>query len=81
MHMFMEVCKREREGEKLLILILYSDCSLNCGNNASRCLNTKIPNLPEICACSDGTFTNSTCRDIEEEISNITSTDIHGLRE
>lgn len=78
MHMFTEVCKREREV--IEIDFIYSECSLNCGNNASRCLQTKIPNLPEICACSDGTFTNSTCREIEEE-SNITSINTQGLRE
>jgi hypothetical protein len=58
----------------------YSECSLNCGNNGSRCLVTKIPDMPEICACSDGTFTNSTCPEIEEE-NNITLINIHGLGE
>ncbi len=64
-----------------MIFILYSECSLNCGNNSSRCLQTRIPHLPEICACSDGTFTNSTCRDVEEESNTTTSVNAHGLRE
>jgi len=78
----MEVCKRGREREEnKLKLILYSECSLNCGNG-SLCLQTKIPNLPEICACSDGTYTNSTCAEIElEDENNITSINTHGLSE
>ncbi len=54
---------------------------MNCGNG-SQCLQTKIPNLPEICACSDGTYTNSTCAEIDlEDENNITSINTHGLSE
>jgi hypothetical protein len=71
----------EREKKIKWKLILYSECSLDCGNG-SRCLETKIPHLPEICACSDGTYTNSTCSEIElEDENNITSINAHGLLE
>lgn len=77
--MFMEVCKREWKIKKT---IFYSECSLNCGNNnGSRCLVTKIRHLPQICACSDGTYTNSTCPDVVKEENNVTSINIHGLYE
>ncbi len=76
--MFMEVCRGERDEERLK-LIFCSECSLDCGNG-SRCLETKIPDMSEICACSDGTYTNSTCPEIED-INNITSINIHGCEE
>jgi len=40
-------------------------------------METKISGLPEICACSDGTYTNSTCPEVEPN--NITMINIHGL--
>jgi hypothetical protein len=61
-------------------VILYSECSLDCGDNGARCLETKIPNMPEICACPDGTYTNSSCVEVEDENeNNMTSINIHGL--
>lgn len=56
--------------------ISYSECSLKCGRD-SQCLETKIPGLPEVCACSDGTYTNFTCPQMEQN--NVTSINIHGL--
>jgi hypothetical protein len=62
--------------------MLYSECSLDCGDDGGRCLKTEIPGLPEICACPDGIYTNSTCaeEDDEEEQheTNMTSINDHG---
>ena len=61
---------------------MYSECSLDCGNDGGRCLQTKIPDMPEICACPDGIYSNSSCVEVEdgnENESNITSMNIHGL--
>lgn len=55
------------------------ECSLDCGNDG-RCLNTKIPSMPEICACSDGMYTNGTCPDVvDTPEANITSMNLHGI--
>jgi len=70
-----------------ILLIIYpyvhgGECSLDCGDNGGRCLETKIPDMPEICSCSDGTYTNSSCVEVEgenENENNITTINIHGL--
>ncbi len=54
---------------------------MDCGDNGGRCLETKIPDMPEICSCSDGTYTNSSCIEVEDENeneNNITTINIHG---
>ncbi|CAF1512602.1 unnamed protein product, partial [Adineta steineri] len=37
----------------ILIIVSYvqGECSLDCGNDGGRCLETKIKDMPEICAC------------------------------
>ena len=60
---------------------LDSECSLDCGDEGGRCLKTVIPNMPEICACPDGMYTNSSCADLEEEEddgTNMTAINLHG---
>ncbi|CAF0743183.1 unnamed protein product [Adineta steineri] len=69
----------------ILIIVSYvqGECSLDCGNDGGRCLETKIKDMPEICACPDGTYTNSSCIEIEEKNDNeteITSINIHARR-
>ena len=80
MSMFMEVCFDDDDENSLYRSIGCLECSLDCGNQSSRCLKTKIPHLPEICACSDGTFSNSTCPVVEQEKENVTAINIHGRK-
>lgn len=76
--MFMEVCNRWKISRLNIMVKISLECSLNCGGEGNRCLKTKIPNLPEICACSDGTFSNLTCPEMEENKENVTAINIHG---
>ena len=56
------------------------ECSLDCGSHGGRCLQTKMPDMSEICSCPDGTYSNSTCLDVADgQENNVTSINIHGL--
>ena len=82
----MEVCirlsKEKQIKEILFFSIFHSECSLDCGNSTGQCLKTEITNMPEICACSNGMYTNSSCADVDNENENnnsFASINIHGL--